>query len=203
VGTHQLANDFQVFGLIDPNQHDRQVAGDPVGPKLRWSALAYLQNVGRGPQRRIGVEREIGETLEEMRFVGADPEVMELHLRLGPRERHRSLKGGGVVMLVHQVECVGASRCNHRPERDVYRGARRYSHATAKTKDWIENGADSIGERLAVNYRDRRANGAPAPKETCAVRLELYGARGLTFDDREMRSPDLGVGSRARPSCGQ
>jgi len=52
-------------------------------------------------------------------------------------------------------------------------------------------------------YRDRRANDAPAPKETCAVRLELYSARGLTFDDREMRSPDLGVGGRARPSRGQ
>src|SRR5216684_8516718 len=77
------------------------------------------------------------------------------------------------------------------------------SLVTSKTKDWIEHGADSIGERLAVDYRDRRANDAPAPKETCAVRLELYSARGLTFDDREMRSPDLGVGGRARPSRGQ
>src|SRR5438874_13694244 len=108
-----------------------------------------------------------------MRFVGADPEVMELHLRLGPRERHRSLKGGGVVMLVHQVEHLGPSRCNHRPERDVCRGTRCYSHAATKTEDWIEYGADCIGQRLAVNYRDRRANGAPAPKKTCAVGLEL------------------------------
>ena len=139
-----------------------------------------------------------------MRFIGADAEVMELHLRLGPRERHRSLKGGRIVMLVHQIECLDASRCNHRPERDVYRGTRRYSHAAAKTKDWIEYGADCIGERLAVDYRDRRAYDASAPKETCAIRLgELAVARRLTFDHREMRSPDLGIGGRARPSRGQ
>src|SRR5260370_4673801 len=104
-----------------------------------------------------------------MRFVGADAEVMELHLPLGPCERHRSLKGGGVVMLVHQVECLGASRGNHRPERDVYRGTRRYSHAAAKTKDWLEDGAASIGERLAVDYRDRRSDDGPPAKATGPV----------------------------------
>ncbi len=67
-----------------------------------------------------------------MRLVGPDTEVMELHLRLGPRERHRALKGGGIVMLVGQVEGLGASGCNHRPERDACGRARRYSHAAAQ-----------------------------------------------------------------------
>ena len=104
VGAQQLADDLQVLDVIDPDQHDRQVAGNSVGPKRRWSALASLQHVGRRPQRRIGVEHVIGETLEEMRFVGVDAEVMELHLRLGPGERDRALEGGGVVMLVDQIE---------------------------------------------------------------------------------------------------
>src|SRR5260370_20660969 len=105
-------------------------------------------------------------------------------------------------MLAPEGECLGASGGNHRRERDVYGGPRRYSHAAAKTKDWIEDAANSIGERLAVNYRDRRANGAPTPKETRPVRLQFYGASGLTFDDRDMPCPDLGGGGRARAPRG-
>ena len=107
VGAHQLANDFQVFVFIDPHQHDRQIARDSVGPQLRGAALASPQHVGGRPQGRIGIEHAICQALEQMRFVGADAQVMELHLRLGPRERHRALEGVGVVMLVRQVECLG------------------------------------------------------------------------------------------------
>ena len=204
VGAYQFANDFQVFGLVDPHQHDRQVAGDSVGPQLRRSALASLQNVGRGPQRRIGVEHAIGETLEEMRFVGTDAEVMELHLRLGPRERHRALEGGGVVMLVHQVECFGASRCNHRPERDVDRGARRYSHAAAKTEDRIEHGADGIGERLAVDHRDRRANDAPASQGNVRGRFRTVASPADSpSTTARCAAQTCGIGGRARPPRGQ
>ena len=124
VGTHQLANDFQILGLIDSNQHDRQIAGDSVRPKRRRSALTSLQHVGRRPQRRIGVEHAIGQTLEEIGFVGVDAEMVKLHLRLGPRERDGALEGGGVVMFVSQVERFAARGRDQRPERDARRGAR-------------------------------------------------------------------------------
>lgn len=94
-----------------------------------------------------------------MRFVGADAEVMELHLRLGPGEHYRPLKS------------------THRPERDACRGACWYSHAAAKTEDRIEYGPGRIGKWMAVDHRDWRTNGTPAPKETCSVRLELYVVR--------------------------
>ena len=52
------------------------------------------------PQRRAA----IGEALKEMRFVGTDVEVMELHLRLGPRQRSRPFERGCVAMLVNKVQ---------------------------------------------------------------------------------------------------
>ena len=86
MGVHQLAHDFHVRGLVDPNQHDGQVTGNPGGPQLRLSALAAPQQVGRRPQRRVRIEHAIGDTLKEMRLVGVNVQVMQLHLRLRPRQ---------------------------------------------------------------------------------------------------------------------
>ncbi len=44
------------------------------------------------------------ETLEQARLARTDPEVAELHLRLGPGERRCALEGGDVAMLVDEVE---------------------------------------------------------------------------------------------------
>ena len=77
--------------------------------------------------------------------------------------------------------------------------ARRNSHAAAQTEDRIEHGADRVGERLAVDHGNRRANAASAPEEARAVGLELHVAHRLAFDDGEMRRPDLGVAGRAQP----
>ena len=45
---------------------------------------------------------------EEARLVGVDAEMNQLHLRLGPRQCRGTLEGIGVVMLVDQVQYIGA-----------------------------------------------------------------------------------------------
>ena len=67
----------------------------------------------------------VGEALEEVRLVGADAEMVELHLRLRPGQRDRALEGRRVVVLVGQVERFAARRRDQRPERDARRGSRR------------------------------------------------------------------------------
>ena len=86
-------------------------------------------------------------------------------------------KAAGVVVLVGQVEHFAARGRDQRPERDPRGGPRRQPDAAAKTEDRIEYGAGSVGQRPAVNHRDRRADAAPASQETRAIGLELEIAR--------------------------
>ena len=127
VGAQQLADDLQILDVVDPNQHDGQVARDPVRPQRGRAALASAEHLGSRAQRRVGVEDAIREALEELRFVRPDTEMTELHLRLGPRQRDGALEGGRVMVLVDQVERLVAGRRDQRPERDADRGARRQS----------------------------------------------------------------------------
>ena len=105
VGAEQLADDAEVLELVDPHQDDRQVARDAVRPRARVRRGALLrEQVRRRPQRRIRVEDPVGEALEEVRLVGVDAEVMELHLGLGPGERRGALERGRLAVLVGEVE---------------------------------------------------------------------------------------------------
>ena len=137
------------------------------------------------------------QTLEEVGFVGVDAEMVELHLRLGPREGDGALEGRRVVMFVGQVEHFAARARDQRPERDPRRGPWRKPDAAAKTEDRIEYGAGSVGERPAVNHRDRRADPASPSQETRPISLELRAAHDLAFDHRDMRRPEFVVGGRA------
>ena len=39
-----------------------------------------------------------------MRFVGTDPQVMQLNLRLGPGERQRALEGSEIAIFVGKFQ---------------------------------------------------------------------------------------------------
>ena len=69
----------------------------------------------------------------------------------------------------------------------------------ANAEDWIEHGADCVGERRAIGHGDWRPNPTAAAEEACPIGLELPIANGLAFDDGEMRRPDLSVSGRASP----
>ncbi len=131
------------------------------------------------------------QTLEEVGFVGVNAEMVKLHLRLGPREGDGALESRRVVVLVGQVERFAARGRDQRPERDPRRGPGRQPDAAAKTEDRIEHGAGRVGERSAVNDRDRRADAASASQETRPISLELWAAHDLAFDDGDVRRPEL------------
>ena len=166
----------------------QSAAGPPPPRRMR---------VGGRTQRRIGVEHVAGETLKEAGLLRVDAEMAQLHLRLGPRQRGRTVEGGRVLMLVDQVHRLAAGRRRHRPERDARRPARRHPHAPAQREHGIEDGAGSVGERPAVHHRDRCPDLAPAAEEAGPVGLELRLAHLLAFDDGDVRRPDLGLAGRA------
>ena len=116
------------------------------------------------------------QTLEEVGFVGVNAEMVKLHLRLGPRESDGALEGRRLVVFVGQVERFAARGRDQRPERDPRRGPGRKPDAAAKTEDRIEYGAGSVGQRPAVNHRDRRTDPASASQETRPISLELRAA---------------------------
>ena len=100
VGPQQLANEIEVLGLRDPDDDDRQVAGDAVGPERRCAAIVPGELAGRWPERGIRVQDPVGEPLEQMGLVGLDPEMVELDLGLRPRERRRTFIGADLAILV-------------------------------------------------------------------------------------------------------
>ena len=77
------------------------------------------------------------ETLEEARLLGIDAEMTKLYLRLGPRQCGGALECIGVVMLVDQVQHIGARRGNDGPEGNAHRLARLNPYAAPKRKNRI------------------------------------------------------------------
>jgi hypothetical protein len=84
----------------------------------------------------------VRETLEKVRFLRADPEVMQLDLRLSPRKRDGALESRGVVVLVGEVERLMARGRDQGPKRHTRRGPRRNPYATAEAEDRIEHRPD-------------------------------------------------------------
>src|SRR3972149_11354685 len=121
------------------------------------------------------------EALEEARLLRVDAEMAQLHLRLGPRQCGRAVEGGRVLMLVDQVQGLATGRRDDRPERDARRPARRYPHATAQREDGIEDRADAVRKRPAVDDGDRRPNLVSAAEETGPVGLDLRLAHPLAL----------------------
>src|SRR6266852_388496 len=108
-----------------------------------------------------------------MRLIGADAQVMQLHVRLGPREGDSALERGYVVMLVGLIEGIGAGRRDHCPESYSRCGAGRDADPSAQTEARVEHGADRIGKRAAVDYGNCGVSVAPAAKKARAVGFKL------------------------------
>ena len=130
---------------------------------------------------------------------GIDAEMMELHLRLRPRQRGRPLEGGGIAMLVDEVEHRLAGCGNHRPEGDAHGGAGRDAHTAAQCEDRIEHRADGVGQRPTIGHRDRRMDAVAAAEEAGPIGFHLRLPHRLAIHDGQMRRPDLLLSRRAPP----
>src|SRR6185436_3976682 len=151
VRAQQLAHDLLVPGIVDPNDHDRDVARYAVWPEDGAASGSPDQELRRLPQRRIEIEDAVGETLEEMRLVVRDAEVMELHLGSRAGEGHDALEGRRVAKLVREIEDDLTRRRHQRGEGDAGTGARLEADARPHAEDRIEHRARRIGEWTAVD----------------------------------------------------
>ena len=130
-----------------------------------------------------------GKTLIERRFAGRDTDMAQLHLRLGPRQRRRSIEGGDVAMLVGKVEHGLPAGGDHGPESHADDRPGSDADAAAEGEDRIEHGAGGAGQPPSVEYRAGSAGRTAAAEKTGAVGFDLGRADGLSIDDGEMGRP--------------
>ena len=64
VRAQQLADDFEIFRLIDAHQHDGQIAGNSMGPQGGALQCTAAEDIGGRAQRSVGVKHGICEPLE-------------------------------------------------------------------------------------------------------------------------------------------
>ena len=136
----------------------------------------------------------IGQPLKQMRVGGGNPQVMQLHLRLGPGEGGRALERHRVEVFIGESEqCLPRWR-GHGPEGETGIGPRSNPHPPAQAEDRVEHRTGRVGQRPAVADRGWCADGLTTTQETGAIGLELYLAGGFALYHHQMGGPDLGIG---------
>ena len=94
----QLPDDVDILRFVDAASTMGRSPEMPCAHSAARSS-AVAECLGRGTQRRIGVQHRIGQSLEQLRFVGPDTEVMQLDLRLRPgSDRARSNTLGSLYL---------------------------------------------------------------------------------------------------------
>ena len=189
----ELPHDAHVLGLVDLNEHDREVARNPVSPQRVGAARMTREDVRGGPERPVRVENAARETLEEMCLVRADPEVVLLNLRLRPRQCRGAVERRRIAILFGEAEGLRTRRRDQRREGDAHGVARRKPHAASQAHDRVEHRAGRVGKGPAVDHRRRRSDPAPAAEEPGTVSLPLQLADRVPFDDRHVGQPDRGL----------
>src|SRR5437762_4061615 len=100
--------------------------------------------MGPGTQRRIRIQDAAGESLEKMRLVRVDVQVIHFDLSARPGKARFPLKDIRVTVLFHQHHGL-LSRIRKASSKNNLDGlVRRQSDATAKTENRIEDRADCI-----------------------------------------------------------
>ena len=188
----QFARDVYVLHVADPEQDDRQIAGNGLCPQAGLPAGATPDRIGRWTQDGRCIKRMPCKSLEQRSLAGRDAEVVELNLRLRPGERRSASESGRVTVLVGAVEDGLPRGRDDRPKSDPRGGARRNSNAATQGEYRVEHRADGVREGAAVDRRDRRVNTVSASEETRPVGLDLRLADSIAIDDGKMRGPDSG-----------
>ena len=172
------AEPIEVVHRRDPEQQDREVARDPVGPEPGLRADVSLADVGGRGQPGVAVEQPPGQFLGRERLLPAQPEVAQLDQPVGRGEVEGALRGVGVVVALGQplglLACVGHGDGEH--DLGALLGLQR--HHAPQRHDGVQNSAGSPGEPGAGVHRRRTVQRPPAPDEPHPVGLELeLGAR--------------------------
>ena len=166
VRAEELSDDASILRLVDADQDDGEVAGDPVGPQGRRPGRILPQHHRRGPKRRVRVKNPARKILEQASLVHANPEMVELDLRPRPGKRDRPLERRGVAILVGERHGGFARRADERGEDEPCALSRRETNSPPETEDWIEHRAGRVRQGPPVDDRHRRTDPATPADET-------------------------------------
>ncbi len=200
VRPQELPRDLPFLLRLDLHQSDRKIAGDAVGPEPGLAAAVFGQLLRRRTQRGIDVEQTIGQTLEEMRLVLCDPEVVQLDLGLGPGQRALSLEGCPLAVFLRRREGLFPGMCHERREHEMGCPATGNRHSLPQAHDGIQNSPRRVRKGLPVDHGQRRPNPAAAAQKACAVALVLQRVERLPLERDQMGEPDPGLVRRPRAS---
>ena len=165
----------------DPHQHDRQVAGDPVGPQARLPAAVARDQAARRAQRRVRVQHVAREPLVE--------------LGVGARWRRAAgARPGCGSTTARTRDPPRGGRGTSRPGRARRRGSRRSPVTT-----WIC--ARLVRARAPRGCGSRRSDRAPRPRcRSSAARCIAIGSITDAAAADERRARGL-VRGRGRSAC--
>ncbi len=99
VGLHELSDELDVFLVVDPQENDRQVAGDPLAPQTGLPPAVLHQEARAGPMRGVGVEDRAFESPVELCVGLGDVELAQDHLAVRPRKVEHAVGQALVAIL--------------------------------------------------------------------------------------------------------
>ena len=199
----QLADDAEVLDVVDPQQDDRQVAGNAVRPQRRCVRRAAANRVRGRPQRRHrrrGCGRRAAETgsLRRRRCRGDAAAPAPVSRPGSPRARRRWRRDA-----CRPGRAPRRATPRPRPEGRRTRRARRDAHAAAQAKI----GSSTVPAVFERGRPSSTATGSrisrPRPRKRARSVSNSAVADDLAFHHRKMRRPDFRLVWRAAPARGQ
>ncbi len=169
VRLHHLPHQFDVVGIADLQQRDRQIAGDRMAPQSGLAAPVLQQQFAVGAQRRMHVHHQPGQALVQLRIGLRGVDLAAHHLAVGPGQVEHAVGQAPVAVLFDQRHARGAVAADAVDHVD-HRGLLRRQHDPAADRDHrVEHRTGGIGQHRIVAQRARGARGIAAAEEARAV----------------------------------
>ena len=200
MGGDNLMQNRDVLRIVNLQQHDGQIAGNPQRPQRRLRCSTGGDLCGRGAQALVMAQDHAAQCLKIGSICVADPKMTQLHLRLGPGQGCGPRKGRCIAVPVHKIKQRIGRGGNHGPERDAGHATGLNTDTPTDRKDWIKHSSDSARQR-GFQHRGLIKT-APAPDEFCPVSFNFNRSGLGAFDNGDMRGPHLGVAGRTAATSG-
>ena len=169
---NELAREFNMGGIGNLQQHDRQVTRDRVAPQARLSATIRDQNTRGCAQRRVGVNHRAREASVKLCIGFARVQLPQHHLAMRPRQFEHTIRETAILVFVDETQHGIPRLAGTRNHVDRRRGARIDDHSMTNRHDRIQYGARGVGQRSRISHRKRRGERTATADEAHPVRLE-------------------------------
>lgn len=82
----RLTNQFELIGVADPDQHNREISGNAVSPQSGLPLLVSDENAGAGPSQGGGHEDRRSQPPVGLRFSFGDTQLLQQDMAMSPGE---------------------------------------------------------------------------------------------------------------------